>query len=97
MVKDKAQRQFLIGDSLSEELKTRLLTILEEYQDVFAWTPYEAPGVDSEFVSHALNVLPEYKPVAQRARRTAPQHAKAVREEVERLLKIEAVREVLYP
>jgi hypothetical protein len=97
VAKDEAQRQFLIGDSLSEEHKTRLLTLLEEYQDVFAWTPYEAPGVDSEFVSHALNVSPEYKPVAQRARRTAPQHAEAVREEVERLLKIGAVREVLYP
>ena len=64
MAKDEDQRQFLIGDSLPEELKTRLLTLLEEYQDVFAWTPYEAPGVDSEFVSHALNVSPEYKPVA---------------------------------
>uniref|UniRef100_A0A2N9F868 RNase H type-1 domain-containing protein n=1 Tax=Fagus sylvatica TaxID=28930 RepID=A0A2N9F868_FAGSY len=92
-----AQRQFLIGDSLSEELKTRLLALLEEYQDVFAWTPYEAPGIDSEFISHALNVSPEYKPVAHRARRTAPQHAEAVREEVERLLKIGVVREVLYP
>uniref|UniRef100_A0A2N9EQ48 Uncharacterized protein n=1 Tax=Fagus sylvatica TaxID=28930 RepID=A0A2N9EQ48_FAGSY len=32
-----------------------------------------------------------------RTRRTAPQHAEAVREEVERLLKIEAIRQVLYP
>jgi hypothetical protein len=37
-----AQRQFLIGDSLSEEHKSQLLALLKEYQDVFAWTPYEA-------------------------------------------------------
>uniref|UniRef100_A0A2N9EM81 Uncharacterized protein n=1 Tax=Fagus sylvatica TaxID=28930 RepID=A0A2N9EM81_FAGSY len=74
-----------------------LLTLLEEYQDVFAWTPYEAPGVDPEFASHALNVSPQYKPVVQKARRSAPQHAEAVREEVERLLKVGAVREILYP
>jgi hypothetical protein len=92
-----SQRQFLIGDSLSEEHKSQLLTLLDKYQDVFAWTPYEAPGVDPEFVCHELNVSPEYKPVIQKARRTAPQHAEAVREEVERLLKIEAIREVLYP
>uniref|UniRef100_A0A2N9FYE8 Uncharacterized protein n=1 Tax=Fagus sylvatica TaxID=28930 RepID=A0A2N9FYE8_FAGSY len=97
VAEDEAQRQFLIGDSLSEEHRTRLLTLLKEYQDIFAWTPYEAPGVDSEFVCHALNVSPEYKPIVQRARRTAPQHAEAVREEVERLLKIGAVKGSLIP
>ena len=91
------QRQFLISDSLSEEHKSQLLTLLNKYQDVFAWTPYEAPGVDPELICHELNVSPEYKPVIQKARRTAPQHAEAVREEVERLLKIEAIQEVLYP
>uniref|UniRef100_A0A2N9GJI0 RNA-directed DNA polymerase n=1 Tax=Fagus sylvatica TaxID=28930 RepID=A0A2N9GJI0_FAGSY len=91
------QRQFLIGASLTQEHKSQLLTLLNKYQDVFAWTPYEAPGVDPEFVCHELNVSPEYKPVVQKARRTAPQHAEAVREEVERLLKIGAIREVLYP
>uniref|UniRef100_A0A2N9GWW3 RNase H type-1 domain-containing protein n=1 Tax=Fagus sylvatica TaxID=28930 RepID=A0A2N9GWW3_FAGSY len=79
------------------EHRTQLLTLLDKYQDVFAWTPYEAPGVNLEFVCHELNVSPEYKPVIQKARRTAPQHAEAVREEVARLLKIEAIREVLYP
>ena len=92
-----AQRQFLIGDSISEEHRCQLLALLKEYQDVCAWTPYEALGVNSEFVCHELNVSPEYKPVVQRARRTAPQHVEAMREEVERLLKIGAVREILYP
>uniref|UniRef100_A0A2N9HKT5 Uncharacterized protein n=1 Tax=Fagus sylvatica TaxID=28930 RepID=A0A2N9HKT5_FAGSY len=58
-------------------------------------TPYEASGVDSEFVCHELNVSPEYKPVVQKARRTVPQHAEAVREEVDRLLKIGTIKEVL--
>jgi hypothetical protein len=78
-----AQKHFLIGDSLSEEHKSQLLALLKEYQDVFAWTPYEAPGVDSEFACHELNVSPKYKPVVQKARRTAPQHAEAMREEVD--------------
>uniref|UniRef100_A0A2N9GJX8 Reverse transcriptase domain-containing protein n=1 Tax=Fagus sylvatica TaxID=28930 RepID=A0A2N9GJX8_FAGSY len=68
-----AQKHFLIGDSFSEEHKLQLLALLKEYQDVFAWTPYEAPGVDSEFAYHELNVSPKYKPVVQKARRTAPQ------------------------
>ena len=92
-----AQKHFLIVDSLSDEHKSRLLALLKEYQDVFTWTPYEASGVDSEFACHELNVSPEYKLVVQKARRTAPQHAEAVREEVDRFLKIGTVREVLYP
>ena len=72
-----------------------MLALLKEYQNVFAWTLYEAPSVDSKFAGHELNVLPDYKPVVQKARRTAPQHAEAVREEVDRPLKIGAVCEVL--
>uniref|UniRef100_A0A2N9HBP5 Integrase catalytic domain-containing protein n=1 Tax=Fagus sylvatica TaxID=28930 RepID=A0A2N9HBP5_FAGSY len=44
-----------------------------------------------------LEEYQDYKPVVQKARRSAPQHAEAVREEVERLLKVGAVREILYP
>ena len=92
-----AQKQFLIGDSLSEEHKSQLLALLKEYQDVFAWTPYKTPDVDPEFVCHELNVSLEFRPVVQKVRKTAPQHAEAVREEMDRLLKIGVVREVLYP
>ena len=84
-----------MGDSLSAEHKSQLLALLKEYQNVFAWTLYEAPSVDSKFAGHELNVLPDYKPVVQKVRRTAPQHAEAVREEVDRPLKIGAVCEVL--
>ena len=58
-----SQRQFLISDSLSQEHRSQLLTLLDKYQDVFTWTLYEVPGVDPEFVCHELNVSPEYKPV----------------------------------
>ena len=58
-----SQRQFLINDSLSQEHRSQLLTLLDKYQDVFTWTLYEVPGVDPEFVCHELNVSPEYKPV----------------------------------
>ena len=73
---------------MSEEHRSHLLALLKEYRNVFAWTPYEASGVDSKFVCHELNVSPEYKPIVQKARRTTSQHAEAVQEEVDRLLKI---------
>ena len=30
--------------------------------DVFAWSPYEVPGVDPEFIVHKLNVDPSFPP-----------------------------------
>ncbi|XXG88760.1 hypothetical protein AAC387_Pa12g0933 [Persea americana] len=39
-------RLFLIGSQLPEPEKTQLLDLLLENREVFAWTPYEIPGID---------------------------------------------------
>lgn len=33
--------------------------------DVFAWSPYDVPGVDLDFMVHKLNVDPLYPPKKQ--------------------------------
>ena len=53
---------------------------------MFAWDPYEVPGVDPNYIEHRLNIDPYSKPVQQKARRSALVHAEAVQKEVERLL-----------
>uniref|UniRef100_A0A2N9IBY4 RNA-directed DNA polymerase n=1 Tax=Fagus sylvatica TaxID=28930 RepID=A0A2N9IBY4_FAGSY len=65
--------------------------------DVFAWDPYEVPGVDPNYIEHRLNTDPHSKPVQQKARRSAPVHAEAVQKEVEKLLQAGAIREIQYP
>ena len=35
-----------------------MLLFLLQNVDVFAWSPYEVPGVDPEFIVHKLNVDP---------------------------------------
>ena len=52
------------------------------------------PGIDPKVISHQLNISPEAKPVIQRPRRSANQHAEVVKEEVEKLLKADAIREI---
>jgi hypothetical protein len=64
---------------------------------VFAWDPYEVPGVDPDYIQHRLNVDPHSKPIQQKSRRSAPVHAEAVQKEVERLLQAGAIRELHYP
>ena len=64
--------------------------------DVFAWSPYEVPGVDPKFIVHKLNVDPSFPPKKQKSRRSAKEHVKAVRQEVERLKEAEAIKEIFF-
>ena len=65
--------------------------------DVFAWDTYEAFGVDPDFICHHLNVNPAVTPKKQPPRRPSKEHADAVREEVTKLKKAGAIKEVFYP
>ena len=65
--------------------------------DVFAWSPYEVPGVDPEFIVHKLNVDPSFPPKKQKSRRSAKEHVEAVRSKVRRLREAGAIREAFFP
>ena len=65
--------------------------------DVFAWDAYKAPGVDSNFICHHLNVSLAVTPKKQPPRRPSKEHADVVREEVMKLKKAGAIKEVFYP
>ena len=65
--------------------KIKMLLFLIQNMDVFAWSPYEMPGVDPEFIVHKLNVDPLFPPKKQKPRRSAKEHVEAVRMEVRRL------------
>lgn len=74
-----------------------MVRYLKEHVDVFAWTPQEMPGIELEVICHHLNIDPQRKPVIQKKRWSAIRHTKAVIEEVKRLLKADAIKEVYYP
>jgi hypothetical protein len=82
---------------LSPVDQTELIDFLTSNVDVFAWDPYEVPGVNPDYIQHRLNVDPHSKPVQQKTRRSASVHAEAVQKEVERLLQAGAIREIHYP
>ncbi|GFZ21894.1 hypothetical protein Acr_29g0010560 [Actinidia rufa] len=78
-------RFFLVGSDLNECERTELIQLLKANIEAFAWTPYEMPGIDPNFIKHELNVQSDFRPVKQRGRRSAPEHVDAVIEEVEKL------------
>ena len=54
---------FQVGVSLSLPDRDELIILLQEFQDVFAWSVYEAPGVSPDLACHSLAVLSDAKPV----------------------------------
>ncbi|GFZ15616.1 hypothetical protein Acr_25g0000250 [Actinidia rufa] len=88
---------FLVGSGLNECERTELIQLLKANIEAFAWTPYEMLGIDPNFIKHELNVQPDFRPVKQRGRRSAPEHVDAVIEEVEKLKEADAIIEVIYP
>ena len=77
--------------------KIKMLLFLIQNVDVFAWSSYEVPGVDLEFIVHKLNVDPSFPPKKQKPRRSVKEHVEAVRSEVRRLREAGAIREAFFP
>ena len=82
---------------MKEGDKIKVLLLLIQNVDVFAWSPYEVPGVDLEFIVHKLNVDPSFPPKKQKPRRSTKEHVEAVRSEVRRLREARAIRETFFP
>ena len=53
-------RYFEIGANMGSQDKVETLLLLIQNLDVFAWTPYEVPGVDPEFIIHKLSIDPSF-------------------------------------
>lgn len=66
----------------------KVLLSLVQNLDIFAWSPYEVPDVDLEFIVHKLK---------QKLRQSAKSHMEAVKEEVEKLKQAGAIKEVFFP
>ena len=75
----------------------QLVEFLKDNLDIFAWSVYEAPRVDPEFVCHHLNVNLSVTLKKQIPRRSSKEHAEAVKDEVHKLKQTRAIKEVFYP
>ncbi|KAI5409936.1 hypothetical protein KIW84_055408 [Lathyrus oleraceus] len=73
-----------IGALLEESVKKGLIELLREYVDVFAWSYEDMPGLDTDIVQHFLPLKPECVPVKQKLRRTHPDMAVKIKEEVQK-------------
>ena len=97
IVGDDPKKFFQIGAKLPLHESEQLVEFLRENVNVFAWSAYEAPGIDPSFICHHLNVNPSITPKRQPPRRPPKEHAEAVRNEVAKLKQVGAIKKVFYP
>ena len=64
---------------------------------MFAKDACEAPGIDPDFICHHLNANPLVAPRKQPSKRSSKDHYEAVKDEVTKLKRAGAIKEVFYP
>ena len=68
LVEGETTKTTRIGTTLSPKMKTRLVWLLKENLDVFAWSHEDMPGIFPKVIEHKLDMDPEKKPIQQRRR-----------------------------
>ena len=96
-IRDNLEKFFQVGAQLPPREKKELVVFLKNNIDVFAWNAYKAPGVDPNFICHRLNVNPSVTPRKQPPRRSSKEHLDDVKDEVMKLKRVGAIKEVFYP
>ena len=94
---DQPKHLVYIGSKLVEDIKSPLIHFLKQNMEVFAWKQEDMGGINPTVITHRLNVSPSFRPVKQKRRIFALERQKAINEEVGKLLRENAIREVEYP
>ncbi|KAI5415991.1 hypothetical protein KIW84_041145 [Lathyrus oleraceus] len=78
------KKEVKVGTTLEASIKERLINLLQEYANVFAWSYQDMPGLDTDIVVHKLPLQPDCPPVKQKLRRARPDMALKICDEVKR-------------
>ena len=78
------KREVKIGTGITAPIREELIILLKDYQDIFAWSYQDMPGLSSDIVQHRLPLNPECSPVKQKLRRMKPETSLKIKEEVKK-------------
>jgi hypothetical protein len=89
-------RPTFVNKNLDASYKAKLMDILKEYVDCFAWSYSEMPGLIRELVEHQLPIKDGFMQYKQPAWRFNPDIYDRIKEEVNRLLEANFIRPCRY-
>ena len=90
-------KPLFISKNLSSEQRIMLIHLLKEFQDIFAWTYEQMPGLDENLVTHELHIAPGSRPVKQHARVFRHEIESQIKEEINKLLKVGFIKPIHHP
>ena len=88
------ERYFQVGSQLPSSEKAAFVKFLEDNIDVFAWSTYDVPRIDLEFICQQLNVNLKVTPRRQPPRCSSKEHVEVVKVEVNKLKRVGAIKEI---
>ncbi|XP_052305620.1 uncharacterized protein LOC127904792 [Populus trichocarpa] len=94
---DQLKKELKIGTLVTSELRTKMIALLQEYADVFAWSYEDMPGLDTNIVVHKIPLEEGCKPVKQKLRRAHPDVWIKVKVELEKQWDAGFLEVVRYP
>ena len=60
---EEEKKEVKIGTTLSPTTRKELIDLLQDYNDVFAWSYQDMPGLDTDIVVHRLPLREECAPI----------------------------------
>ncbi|KAI5410123.1 hypothetical protein KIW84_055563 [Lathyrus oleraceus] len=76
------KKEVKIGAGLENSVKGRLIQMLHDYVEIFAWSYEDMPGLDTDIVVHRLPMKEDCRPVKQKVRRMRPEMSEKIKAEV---------------
>ena len=76
------KKEVKIGSDLKHSVKKRLIQMLHDYVEVFAWSYEDMPGLDTDIVVHRLSIKEDCPLVKQKVRRMRPEMSAKIKVEV---------------
>ena len=75
-------REVKVSANLEGGVKRRLVQMLHDYVEVFAWSYENMPGIDTDIVVHHLPMKEGCPPVKQKVHRMRPDMSEKIKAEV---------------
>ncbi|CAA0830866.1 Uncharacterized mitochondrial protein AtMg00860, partial [Striga hermonthica] len=82
---------------LEEPIRSRLIDLIREFADIFAYTAEELTGISAKVIEHRLNIDLSVRPVKQKRRHHGAEMDKIIEKEVEKLLGAGHIKEIQFP
>ena len=91
------KREVKTGANLEDSVKSRLVKMLHDYVEVFAWSYEDMPELDNDIMVHRVPTKEDYPPVKQKVRRMRPDMSEKIKAEVMKQFNVGFLAVTSYP